>query len=35
MGGAAGDLVAAFLKETVISREERERLRGLLDDMEV
>jgi len=34
-GGAAGDLVAAFLKETVISREERERLRGLLDDMEV
>lgn len=34
-GGAAGDLVAAFLKETVISREERERLRKLLNDMEV
>lgn len=34
-GGAAGDLVAAFLKETVISQEERDRLRKMLDDMEV
>ena len=33
--GAAGDLVAAFLKEERISKEERERLRKLLDDMEV
>lgn len=33
--GAAGDLVAAFLKEEPISREERETLRKLLDDMEV
>ena len=34
-GGAAGDLVAAFLKETVISQNERDRLRKMLDDMEV
>ena len=34
-GGAAGDLIAAFLKETHISGEERDRLRKLLDEMEV
>ena len=34
-GGAAGDLIAAFLKETTISRQEVSRLRKLLDDMEV
>ncbi len=33
--GSAGDLIAAFLKEETISAEERERLRKLLDDMEV
>ena len=33
--GKTGDLIAAFLKEESISREERERLRKLLDDMEV
>lgn len=33
--GAAGDLIAAFLKESPISSEERERLRKILDDMEV
>lgn len=33
--GSAGDLVAAFLKEEPISQEEREKLRKLLDDMEV
>lgn len=33
--GSAGDLVAAFLKEESISQEERERLRRLLDEMEV
>ncbi len=33
--GSAGDLVAAFLKEEPISAEERERLRKILDDMEV
>ena len=33
--GSAGDLIAAFLKEEPISAEERERLRKLLDDMEV
>ena len=33
--GSAGDLVAAFLKEEPISREEREKLRRLLDEMEV
>ena len=34
-GGAAGDLVAAFLKESHISVQEREELRRLLDEMEV
>lgn len=34
-GGAAGDLIAAFLKESRITPQERERLRKLLDDMEV
>ena len=34
-GGAAGDLIAAFLRESRISEEERERLRQLLDEMEV
>lgn len=34
-GGAAGDLVAAFLKENAISPAERDRLRKLLDEMEV
>lgn len=34
-GGAAGDLIAAFLKETQITPEERDRLRKLLDEMEV
>lgn len=34
-GGATGDLIAAFLKENRISREEAERLRRLLDEMEV
>ena len=33
--GAAGDLVAAFLKESPISSQEREALRRLLDEMEV
>ncbi len=33
--GAAGDLVAAFLKEKPISAQEREELRRLLDEMEV
>ena len=33
--GAAGDLIAAFLKEEKISPEDRERLRRMLDDMEV
>ncbi|MBQ2716362.1 MAG: BlaI/MecI/CopY family transcriptional regulator [Clostridia bacterium] len=33
--GSAGDLIAAFLKEEPISAEERERLRRLLDEMEV
>lgn len=33
--GSTGDLVAAFLKEEPISSEERERLRRLLDEMEV
>ncbi|MBQ6876733.1 MAG: BlaI/MecI/CopY family transcriptional regulator [Lachnospiraceae bacterium] len=33
--GSAGDLIAAFLKEEPISSEERERLRKILDDMEV
>lgn len=34
-GGAAGDLIVAFLKESTISTEERERLKKMLDDMEV
>ena len=33
--GSTGDLVAAFLKEETISQEEREKLRQLLDEMEV
>ena len=33
--GAAGDLIAAFLKESSISAEERDRLKKMLDDMEV
>jgi len=34
-GGETGELIAAFLKESNISREEVERLRRLLDEMEV
>ena len=34
-GGAAGDLIAAFLKESPLSPQEAARLRKLLDDMEV
>ena len=34
-GGAAGDLIAAFLKESRISPQEAARLRQLLDEMEV
>ena len=34
-GGAAGELIAAFLKESAISPQEVERLRRLLDEMEV
>ena len=34
-GGAAGDLIAAFLKESPISAEEAARLRQMLDEMEV
>ena len=34
-GGATGDLIAAFLKESPISAEEAARLRKLLDEMEV
>lgn len=33
--GAAGDLVAAFLREKPISARERDELRRLLDEMEV
>ena len=33
--GSTGDLIAAFLKDETISREELENLRKLLDDMEV
>lgn len=33
--GAAGDMITAFLKEEPISPEEREKLRRLLDEMEV
>ncbi|MEG2138427.1 MAG: BlaI/MecI/CopY family transcriptional regulator [Oscillospiraceae bacterium] len=34
-GGRTGDLVAAFLKETTISPEERDHLKAMLDEMEV
>ncbi len=34
-GGAAGDLIAAFLKESEISKQEVDHLRKLLDEMEV
>ena len=34
-GGAAGDLIAAFLKESKISKQEVDRLKQMLDDMEV
>ena len=34
-GGAAGDLIAALLKETHISADEVARLRRMLDEMEV
>ena len=34
-GGAAGDLIVAFLKESTISLEEKKRLKKMLDDMEV
>ena len=34
-GGAAGDLIAAFLKDSSLSRQEAERIRQMLDDMEV
>lgn len=34
-GGATGDLVAAFLTENALSCAERDRLRKLLDEMEV
>lgn len=34
-GGATGDLIAAFLKESTISPEEKKRLKQMLDDMEV
>ncbi|MBQ2818001.1 MAG: BlaI/MecI/CopY family transcriptional regulator [Clostridia bacterium] len=33
--GAAGDMIAAFLKDSKISSKEVERLKKLLDDMEV
>lgn len=33
--GSAGELIAAFLRESHISREEAERLRRMLDEMEV
>ena len=33
--GSTGDLIAAFLKEEPISKEERDQLRNHLDDMEV
>lgn len=33
--GSAGDLVAAFLKEEGLTAQERDRLRKLLDEMEV
>lgn len=34
-GGATGDLVTAFLKESKITEEERDALKKLLDEMEV
>lgn len=34
-GGAVGDLLTAFLKESSVTPQERDRLRKLLDDMEV
>lgn len=34
-GGAAGDLIAAFLKDSTISRKEVDKLKKLLDEMEV
>ena len=34
-GGAAGDLIAALLKDSSLSREEADRLKALLDNMEV
>ncbi|MBR4035256.1 MAG: BlaI/MecI/CopY family transcriptional regulator [Oscillospiraceae bacterium] len=34
-GGSVGDLVAAFLKESKITPEEKAKLNRLLDDMEV
>lgn len=34
-GGAAGELIAAFLKESTIPQQELERLRKMLDEMEV
>ena len=34
-GGATGDLIAAFLKESKISKKEVERLRQMLENMEV
>lgn len=34
-GGATGDLIAAFLKESSISQKEVDRLRKMLDEMEV
>ena len=34
-GGSVGDLVAAFLKESKITPEEKAKLNKLLDDMEV
>lgn len=33
--GSTGDMIAAFLKEETISTEDREKLKKLLDDMEV
>lgn len=33
--GATGELISAFLKEKTITREEKEALQQLLDDMEV
>ena len=34
-GGSAGELIAAFLKESSISRQEVEKLQEMLNDMEV